>query len=69
MASRQQNVVRLDIAVHDAMLMRMGERVDHLAENPHRVVYRQLAVPGEPLPQRLPLDVRHDVVEEPVRFP
>ena len=63
-APRQQDVVGLDVAMHHAVLMRMRERVHHLAQNPHGVVHRELAVLGEPLPQGLAFHVRHDVIEE-----
>ena len=44
----------------------VGERLGDVAEEPHRVGDRQLAAPGQPVAERLALDVRHDVVEEAV---
>ena len=50
--------------MHDALVVRVGERVAHVAQDPHRLADRQLPLVGDPLPQRLALDVRHDVVEQ-----
>ena len=44
--------------------MREGERVGDFHQQPHRLVHRQLALARDPVPERLALDVRHDVVEE-----
>ena len=47
--------------------MGVGERVHHLAQDPDGLGHRQLAFAGELGPERLALDVRHDVVEEVAR--
>ena len=41
---------------------------DDLARQPQRIVHRQRALPLQPLPKRLALDVRHHVVEDAVRL-
>ena len=66
--AREQHVVRLDVAMRDAVRVGVGERVHDLHEDLHRVVDRQLAVPGEPVAQRLAFHVRHHIVEEPARL-
>ena len=60
----EQHVVRLDVAVDDAVPVGVGERVDHLAQDPHGLGDRQLALARELDPERLALDERHDVVEQ-----
>ncbi len=61
---RQQHVVGLHVAVHDAVAVRVGEGVAHIAQDPHRVAHGQLALVGDASAQRLARDVRHDVVEQ-----
>ena len=61
---REQHVVRLDVAVHNAAAVRVGERVAHVAQDPHRLGDRELVFVREPHAQRLPLHSGHDVVEE-----
>ena len=65
-AVREQDVLGLDVAVDDALLVGVPERVGDLAGDPDGVVDRQLRLPVEPVAQRLALDERHDVVEEAV---
>ena len=45
----EQNVVGLDVAVDDAALVRVGERVGDLAQHAPRLVDRQLPVLVQPL--------------------
>jgi hypothetical protein len=61
-----QDVARFDVAVHDFGLVRVVQRVGHLAGDLKRVVHRELALAVQPVPQRLPLDVRHHVIDQPV---
>jgi len=61
---REEHVVRLDIAMDHAFGVSVGQRVRHLAQNPHRFAHRQLPLAGQLGAQRLALDERHDVVEE-----
>ena len=62
----EQDVFRLDVAVDDALSMRVRERIRDLDENPNRIAHRKLSDGLDPVPQRLAADVRHDVPEEPV---
>ena len=39
----------------------VGERVEHVAQDPYGILQWQLALAREPVPQRLALHVRHDV--------
>ena len=55
----QQDVFRLDVAMDDAVLVRVLERVRRLAGDAKRVIQRQLLLPIEPVPETLPLDERH----------
>ena len=69
MSTGKQDVLRLDVAVHHTPFVRVGQRARDLASNAHRLFHRQPVVPAEPLPHRVTLDVRHDVVELVVRLP
>ena len=64
MLAREQHVVGLHVAVHDAVRVGVRERVAHVAQDPHRLADRQLVLLHEPGAQRLPLHAGHDVVEE-----
>jgi hypothetical protein len=61
----QQDVARLDIAVHDPLSVREVQRVPDFGGDPDRLLERQRAFPLEALAQRLALHVRHYVVEKP----
>ena len=61
MAGRQQDVLRLDVPMDDTGRMGTGERVGHLARDPHRVRRRQLHFPAEPRPQGLAVHPGHGV--------
>ncbi|MEJ2504079.1 MAG: hypothetical protein P8177_12345 [Gemmatimonadota bacterium] len=54
--------------MHDPLVVGVLERRRHPPPQLHRLVHRQLLLPVQRLPQALPLDVRHDVEEEAVRF-
>ena len=62
----QQDVLGLDVAVYDAVAVRVGERARHFGRDPHCLVNRELLFPLQPVAQRLALDVWHDVIEEAV---
>ncbi len=64
----QQDVFRLDIAVNELVLVRIGQRIGHLARDAERLVHGQLPLPPQAVAERLALDIRHHVVEEPVRL-
>ena len=66
MPALQQDVFRLDIAVNELVLVRMGQRIGHLARDAERVVDGQLRLPPQAVAERFALDIRHHVVEEPV---
>jgi hypothetical protein len=66
MPTLEQDVLRLDVPVHDPLPVRMPQRVGHLIGDRYRVVDRELLLTAQPLAERLPLHVRHGVVEEPV---
>ena len=61
----EEDVVRLDVAMHDAALVRVGERLGDVAQDVDRGGDRHGPV-REPRAQRLPLDERHRVVRQPV---
>ena len=63
-AARQHHVVRLDVTVDHAAAVGVGERIGHVAQQPGRLGYRQLALAIEPVAERFALDVGHDVEEE-----
>ena len=60
----EEDVLRLDVAMDDAALVGVLQRLGGLAGDAKRVVQRQLLLPVEPVPERLALDERHDVVEQ-----
>ena len=57
--SEQQDVLRLDVAVDDAVVVRVVERAGDLARDAQRVGHRQLPLAVEPVAQGLALDERH----------
>ena len=67
-ARLEQDVVRLDVPVHDAAAVRVRQRPGDLAHHAHRVGRRQRAPCAQPLAERLPLDVAHDEEDEPARL-
>src|SRR5436190_1807403 len=69
LAARQQNVLRFDVAVHHVVAVGVSKGARHLARDPQGLLDRQLTLPLEPVAQRFTFDVRHDVIEEPRRFP
>ena len=63
---REQDVVGLHVAVHDAASVGVRERVGHIAQDRQGLREGQGTGPCHTVPQRLALDVRHDVVGESV---
>ena len=59
----QEDVLRLDVAVDDAVAVRIVERRGDLARDADRVVDGELLLAVEPVAQRLALDEGHDVEE------
>ena len=64
MATGEEDVVGLDVAVDDPLLVGHRERVGHVAQDPHRLRDRELALPRQLGAERLTLDEGHDVEEE-----
>ena len=67
-APAEQDVLGLDVPVHDALAVRVAQRVGHLAGDLQRVVERQLTLAPQPIPEGLALDVGHRVPELASRF-
>ena len=66
-AAGEQHVVRLDVAMDDAALVRVRQRLRDVAQDADRLGDRQRARAREPRAQRLALDERHRVVRQAVR--
>ncbi len=65
MAVRDEDVARLDVAMHDATLVCIGERIGDLARDVERIVEWKLLLALEACGQRLAFDIRRDVILEP----
>ena len=61
----EQDVLRLDVAVYDAVLVRVRERARHVAQRAHHLGHGQLARP-QARAQRFALHERHREPGEPV---
>jgi hypothetical protein len=57
----EQDVLRLDVSMHDAAAVGVAQRVGHLADDPHGLVEGKLRRAIESTPQRLTVDERHDI--------
>jgi hypothetical protein len=55
----QQQVLGFDVAVHDAMVMSILERLGRFTRNPQRVLHPELPLTPQPVPQRLALHEWH----------
>ena len=62
----EQDVPRLDVAVHHPARVGVGQRVGHLAGERQGIGDRKRPSRSQSLAQRLALDVGHDVVEQAV---
>ena len=65
-ASAEENVLRLHIAVNHAVAMGVLETVGHFARDPERIGQRELPFALETSPERLSLDVGHGEPEQAV---
>ena len=65
-AARQQHIVRLDIAVDDALAMRVGKGRGDVAQQAHRFGHRERPRFPQPGAQRVALHERHREVRNPV---
>ena len=63
-AAGHEHVVRLDVAMHDALRVGVLEGTCHIAKNRIHVAQRQRAILRQPRPKRLSLDERHRVVRQ-----
>ncbi len=63
-APGKENVVRLDVAVDDALLVRHGQRVGHVADDAHRFRDGEFPLARQLGAERFALDEGHDVEEE-----
>ena len=60
----EEDVLGLDVAVHHALGVGIAQGIRDLAPDLHGILQRQMTLAGEAVAQRLPFDVRHDVVQE-----
>ncbi len=67
MAALQQDVLRLHVAVHDAMAVRIIERIRHLAHQLQGIVDGEATFAREARTERLPFDERHDIPHKSLR--
>ena len=64
----KKDVLGLEIAMNDAVLVCIVERSGDGDGDAHGVVHRQLTLTIEAMPQALALDEGHDIEEQPVRL-
>jgi len=61
-----QHVVRLYVAMNNTLRMREGECVRDIVQDAHRVADRKCTLALQARPYGFTLDVRHDIVQQPV---
>jgi hypothetical protein len=59
----EHDVLRLEVAVDEAMAVGVDQRVEDILEDSDRVLRREPTNPGQSLPESLSLDIGHHVVE------
>jgi hypothetical protein len=62
----QQDVLRLDIAVHHMLAMGVVQRGRHFTGDTQGFLKRELPLLVEVLPERTPLHVRHHIEQQPL---
>ncbi len=65
----EHHVLGLDIAMNDALRMRIAQRVGDFERDPNRVLHGQLLLPVQPVAHGLAVDERHDIVQQIFRVP
>ena len=55
----QQQVLRLDVTVHDPVLVGVLKGLGRFPRDPERLLHGEVPLPPQPVPERLALDVRH----------
>ena len=65
----EQDVVRLDVAVHDAARVRVGEGARDVAQDADDFGDRERSPVGQATPERFALDERHGEVRQPSASP
>ena len=66
MPTRQQDVVRLDVAMNDAGGVRVGQHIRHFSKNSNGVGNGQRPLTTKPAAERLAIDERHHVERQAV---
>ena len=64
MSTREENVLGLDVAVDDALLVRVAKRVVHFERDRDRVFDGQHSLAIQAIAERFALHERHHIVEE-----
>ena len=64
MATGEQNIFRLDVAVDDALRVGVGQSVRCLTSDLDRGIDGELALTMDSRPQSLAADIRHQVVKQ-----
>ena len=62
----EHDVLRLDVAMDEALTVRRVERIGDFGGNGECVVDRELLLAVEPVAERFAVDVRHHIVDEPL---
>ena len=63
-AALQEDVLGLDVAVDDLAFVGVVQCFGGLADNPDRILDRELVLPVQPVTKGLALDERHHVIKE-----
>ncbi len=67
-ATRQQDVLGLDVAMDHTVRVRITQSIGDLAGDLQGIGQRKLWLPLQPLSQRFAFNVRHDIVDHPIRL-